>query len=161
VSIYNPAVHPKFPLLGLRFKNTTGMPLTQGPVTVLEGSAYAGDARLPDLQPGEDRLLAFAVDLGTEVQPVAERPSQRLVPVRVRGGILETSTKQREERPSRLATRSDKDRTVLIEHPYRQDFRLVQPAEQVETTREVYRFPVVVKAKGTAELKVVEERDQG
>ena len=38
VSIYNPAVQPKHPLLGLRFKNTAGMPLSQGPMTVFEGS---------------------------------------------------------------------------------------------------------------------------
>ena len=34
VSIYNPGVQAKHPLLGLRFKNTTGMPLSQGPITV-------------------------------------------------------------------------------------------------------------------------------
>ncbi|HKA08118.1 MAG TPA: DUF4139 domain-containing protein, partial [Gemmataceae bacterium] len=67
VSIYNPAVQPKHPLLGLRFKNTTGMPLTQGPVTVFEGSVYAGDTRVMDLQPDEERLVSYAIDLGTEV----------------------------------------------------------------------------------------------
>ena len=46
----------KHPLLGLKFKNTTGMNLTQGPITVFEGSTYAGDTRVLDLQPGEERL---------------------------------------------------------------------------------------------------------
>src|SRR5262249_44807011 len=50
VSIYNERTHPKFPLLGLVFKNTTGMHLSQGPITVYEGSTYAGDARILDLQ---------------------------------------------------------------------------------------------------------------
>src|SRR5207249_1274732 len=49
VSIFNEKTHPKFPLLGLVFKNTTGMHLTQGPITVYEGSTYAGDARILDL----------------------------------------------------------------------------------------------------------------
>ena len=57
VSIYNPGVHAKHPLLGLKFKNTTGMPLTQGPITVFEGSVYAGDTRVLDLQPDEERLV--------------------------------------------------------------------------------------------------------
>ena len=51
VSIYNPKVEAKFPLLGLKFKNTTGQPLTQGPITVFEGGTYTGDARITDLQP--------------------------------------------------------------------------------------------------------------
>ena len=37
VSIFNEAVHAKFPLLGLKFKNTAGQPLMQGPITVYEG----------------------------------------------------------------------------------------------------------------------------
>src|SRR5947209_20192814 len=48
VSIYSPRVHGQFPLLGLRFKNTTGLHLMQGPVTVFEGNSYAGDARILD-----------------------------------------------------------------------------------------------------------------
>src|SRR5207302_9615494 len=38
VSIYNENVQPKFPLLGLRFKNTTGLHLMQGPITVFDNS---------------------------------------------------------------------------------------------------------------------------
>src|SRR5262249_59928151 len=57
-SIYNESVHGKFPLLGLRFKNTTGQNLMQGPVTVYEGGAYAGDARVVDMQPDDERLLS-------------------------------------------------------------------------------------------------------
>src|SRR5262249_15861724 len=46
VSIYNEAVHGKFPLLGLRFKNTTSLHLCQGPITVFENNSYAGDAKI-------------------------------------------------------------------------------------------------------------------
>src|SRR6185503_14906449 len=51
VSIYNPSVHVKYPLLGLKFKNTTGLHLMQGPITVFESNSYAGDSRILDLQP--------------------------------------------------------------------------------------------------------------
>jgi hypothetical protein len=69
VSIYNETVQPKYPLHGLRFKNTTGLHLMQGPITIFEGNSYAGDARIGDLQPKETRLVSYAVDLGTEVAP--------------------------------------------------------------------------------------------
>jgi hypothetical protein len=49
VSIYNEGTQAKFPLLGLKLKNTSGLHLMQGPVTVFEGSTYAGDARVADL----------------------------------------------------------------------------------------------------------------
>ena len=79
VSIYNEKTHPKFPLLGLVFKNNTGVHLTQGPITVYEGSTYAGDARILDLQKDERRLLSYAIDLGTEVQAV---PASDILPRR-------------------------------------------------------------------------------
>ena len=71
VSIYNPSVQATHPLLGLRFKNTSGAHLNQGPITVFEGSVYAGDTRVLDVQPNEERLLSYAIDLGTEVDPKA------------------------------------------------------------------------------------------
>src|SRR5208282_4868871 len=78
VSIYNEHTLAKHPLLGLKFKNTTGLHLMQGPITVFEGSTYAGDSRVLDLQPGEERLLSYAIDLGTEVEPVADRAPDRI-----------------------------------------------------------------------------------
>ena len=40
-----PSVQAKHPLNGLQLKNTTELHLMQGPITVFDGGAYAGDAR--------------------------------------------------------------------------------------------------------------------
>src|SRR5262249_53160402 len=93
VSIYNERTHPKFPLLGLAFKTTTGMHLTQGPITVYEGSTYAGDARILDLQKDERRLLSYAIDLGTEVQAVPSSDNGKFTSVKIIKGVLHTATR--------------------------------------------------------------------
>ena len=77
-------------------KNTSGMHLNQGPITVFEGSNYAGDSRILDLQPNEERLLSYAIDLGTEVNPVPSSDNGRLTVVRAQKGIVYTTTKLRE-----------------------------------------------------------------
>jgi hypothetical protein len=161
VSIYNPAVQPKHPLLGLRFKNTTGLHLSQGPITVFEGSTYAGDTRVLDVQPGEERLVSYAIDLGTEVITQPGPGSSRITSVRAVKGVVTTVTKVREERTYKIANRSEQDRTLLIEHPNRtnQQFKLVETAKPVEETAEVYRFKTEVKAGAEATFKVAEERD--
>ena len=102
VSIYNPAVQAKHPLLGLRFKNTVGSPLTQGPITVFEGSVYAGDTRILDLQPDEDRLLSYAIDLGTEVSTTAGPGAATLTKV----GSTRASCTPRRASARRRCTRS-------------------------------------------------------
>jgi hypothetical protein len=161
LSIYNENVQKKHPLLGLRFKNTSGAHLNQGPITVFEGSVYAGDTRVLDVQPNEERLVSYAIDLGTEVDPKAGAGQQRIISVKAVRGIITTVTKVTDEKTYRIVNRSQTDRTVWIEHPNRtsQQFKLVDTPKPVEDTPEVYRFETAVKAGQTTSLTVKEERD--
>src|SRR5581483_4154427 len=118
VSIYNEGVHAKFPLLGLRFKNNTGLHLMQGPITVFEGNSYAGDARVGDLQPNETRLVSYAVDLGTEVAPEVPQPADHIVSVKVYKGVIHATHKVQHTKTYTVKNRSEHERLVLIEHPY-------------------------------------------
>jgi hypothetical protein len=158
VSIYNERTQPKYPLLGLRFKNTSGLHLMQGPITVFEGASYAGDARILDLEPGEERLLAYAVDLGTEVNAVPSSDNGRITQIKIDRGILNATSKLREAKKYTVANRNDVERDVLIEHPVRNDFHLVDTDKPAETARDVYRFEVKVPAGKTKTQTVTEER---
>lgn len=160
VSIYNPSVHAKFPLHGLKFKNTTGHHLMQGPITVFDGASYAGDARVLDLQPNEERLLSYAIDLGTEVEPVAKGEPERLISVKIVKGILHATHKLRMSMTYNVKNRSDQDRVLLIEHPFRPDWKLVTPEKPDERSREVYRFQLAVAAGKSGTRQVVEEQDR-
>ena len=163
VSIYNPAVQSKHPLLGLKFKNTAGMPLSQGPITVFEGSVYAGDTRVLDLQPDEERLVSYAIDLGTEVSVKNGNATAKITNVRAVKGLVYTTTLFREERVYDVANRSATDRTLLIEHPNRkgQGFKFVGKNLPAEEAADVYRFQLEVGSKKDTSYTVVEEREAG
>ncbi|MGE3804880.1 MAG: DUF4139 domain-containing protein, partial [Gemmataceae bacterium] len=156
VSIYNEGVHAKFPLRGLEFKNTTPLHLAQGPVTVFDSGVYGGDARIADLQPGETRLISYAVDLGVEVEPKQE-DSENLLKVKIVKGILHQQFERKEAKTYRVKNRAQEERTVLIEHPYRSEFTLVKPEKAKERSRDVYRFEVKAAPGKPVDL-VVEER---
>jgi hypothetical protein len=158
LSIYNERTQAKFPLLGLRLKNTSGVHLMQGPITVFEGSNYAGDARILDLQPNEERLISYAIDLGTEVNPVPSSDNGRLTSVKAVKGVVYTTTKVREAKTYTIANRNDQERTILIEHPVRNDFHLVDTDKPVETAADFNRFEVKVPAGKDGKLVVTEER---
>jgi hypothetical protein len=158
LSIYNERTQAKFPLLGLRLKNTSGAHLMQGPITVYEGSNYAGDARILDLQPNEERLLSYAVDLGTEVNPVPSSDNGRLTAVKAVKGVVYTTIRIRETKTYTIANRNDQERTVLIEHPVRNDFHLVDTDKPAETAADFHRFEVKVPAGKDGKLVVTEER---
>jgi hypothetical protein len=159
VSIYNEATQAKFPLLGLKLKNTSGLHLMQGPITVFEGSNYAGDARILDLQPKEERLISYAVDLGTEVNPVPSGDNGRYTMIKAVKGILHTTTKLKETKTYTVKNRNDQERLVLIEHPVRNEFKLVEDkVKPTEVASDVYRFEIKVPAGKTETHVVTEER---
>src|SRR6267142_3578999 len=91
LSIYNEGVQRKFPLNGLRLKNTSGLHLMQGPITVFDGAVYAGDARIEDLQPKEERLVSYALDMKVEVEPLQQGGTSELTSIRIRKGVLAVS----------------------------------------------------------------------
>ena len=161
VSIYNQFVQARHPLLGLKFKNTSGAHLNQGPITVFEGSVYAGDTRVLDVQPNEERLVSYAIDLGTEVDPQVGPGTQKITSVKAVKGIVTTVTKVTEEKKYKIINRSQTDRTLLIEHANRtnQQFKLVDTDKPIEDTPEVYRFQTPVKAGETKTFTVKEEKD--
>ncbi len=157
VSIYNEHTQAKFPLLGLKLKNTSGLHLMQGPITVFEGSNYAGDARILDLQPKEERLISYAVDLGTEVNPVPSSDNGRYTMIKAVKGVIETTTKIRETKTYTIKNRNDAERLVMIEHPVRNQFKLVEDkVKPTEVASDVYRFELKVPA-GKTETQVITE----
>lgn len=160
VSIFNERVHEKHPLHGLKLKNTTGLSLMGGPLTVFEASSYAGDAQIDTLSPGAERLLSFALDLDTEVAASGQSVPDTLVSVRIQRGTLLSTLKARRERTYAVKNSGTRGRDLLIEHPLDSSgaWELVAPAKPEEKTRDAYRFLVSVPAGSGKELLVAEER---
>jgi hypothetical protein len=158
VSIYSEASHPKHPMHGLKLKNTTGLTLMGGPITLFEAGSYAGDAQIDSLPAGAERLLSFALDLETEVAPAARSGSDRLVSVRIARGTLTSTVTYRREKSYAAKVRGTRGRELLIEHPLSADWTLVEPKQAEERTRDRYRFLLRLPSGGSQELLVAEER---
>ena len=158
VSIYNPATHPKYPLNGLELKNTTGLNLMQGPVTIFDANTYAGDAKLPDLKPDEKRLVAYALDLSTEVLTKQKPSPDEIVSLKIAKGTLWHRHKFVDSRGYDIKNKADKDRSLILEQAYTEDWKLVEPKEPYERTQNLLRFKVAVPAQKTVSQNVVLER---
>ncbi len=154
LSIYNEQVQTKHPLNGLRLKNTTQLHLMQGPITVFDDNAYAGDARIEDMQPGGERLISYALDLAVEVAPTSKNEPQQLVGVKLVKGVLQITHKYAREQKYVVKNSSDEAKKVLIEYPIDPTWKLVEPKEATETTRSHYRFAVEAKPGEPAEQTV-------
>jgi hypothetical protein len=158
VSIYNQNVQSKHPLNAFRLKNSTALHLMQGPLTIFDGGSYAGDARIEDLAPGQDRLVSYAIDLKTEVEPQAKSEPDTLVSARIRHGTFFATKKSVEEKKYVIRNKDQKKKTVLIEHPVRGDWTLETPKEPTERARDVYRFKTELEPGKSETLAVREGR---
>jgi hypothetical protein len=158
LSIYNERVNAKHPMNGFRLKNATGLDLMQGPITIFDGGIYAGDAQIADLPAGQERLLSYALDLKTEVEAQGTPGQELLAGASLKKGLLIVTKKAVQERIYSVANREAKAKVLLVEHPYRPDWKLMEPAAATERARDVYRFEVPVAAAAKAQLKVREER---
>jgi hypothetical protein len=158
VSIYNETVQSKYPLLGLKLKNTSGQPLTQGPITVYDKSTYAGDTRILDLQPNEERLLSYALDQGTEVKSSVKSTPSPDMTFKIGESRLTARYHLRQTKTYTIKNRSPFDRVLVIEHPIRSDWTLVDPKKPSEKTRDHYRFTVKVDAGKVVNFDVAEDQ---
>jgi hypothetical protein len=157
LSIYNQGVLAKNPLNGARVKNTTGKHLLQGPITVLEGAGYAGDARIDNVPPGQERLISYGIDLQMLMEAKNHRSEETIVAGKIVKGVLWVTRKYVASQEYQAENKGDKEKTLLIEHPLRAGWNLVQPDKPAEKTEAVYRFRQKVAAGKTSVLKVIEE----
>jgi hypothetical protein len=145
--------------LGLKIKNTSGQPLTQGPITVYDGGVFGGDTRILDLQPNEVRLLSYALDQGTEIKiDTKEVPGPDLHFHLGDDYKLSARYVMRKTRTYTIKNRSTHDRSVILEQPIRSDWTLVDAKQALEKTRDLYRFQVAVPAGKVVAHDVVEEQ---
>ena len=96
-----------------------------------------------------------------EVKPEVAADSGRLTHLKAVKRVLYSTTKLRETKTYTVKNRNPQDRTVLIEHPVRDQFQLAGAAKPAEAARDVYRFEVKVPAGLAAKQAVMEEHDVG
>ncbi len=66
--LFNPQKQDTYPVSALRFVNSSGLVLERGPVTVIENSAYVGEAILPFTPRDSTVYLPFANDLSIRIR---------------------------------------------------------------------------------------------
>lgn len=157
LSIYDPNAGDRA-LLGLKLKNTTGLHLAGGPVTVFREGIYAGDAQFTNLQPGEERLISYAVDLDLVADRKQPGYRRETVSFSIKSGVLTIKHREFRETNYTLRNKSKEAKTVLVQEPIDPNFTLVEPKEPSEKTANQYRYKVPVPAEKTVEFKTVFER---
>jgi hypothetical protein len=155
--LYNGSKIAVHPVATLRLKNETGLTLERGPVTVIEGGEYVGEALLSFTVAGGEIVAPYAVELGVKVRE--DSGSGRTIRgLAIKGAYLHIEEWDTRWREYRLHNSTAEGIAVLVEHPRIADYDLFESPEAAERTDEHLRFAVEVPPREEARLAVRERR---
>jgi hypothetical protein len=137
--------------------NATGKTLDGGPITVYDANAYAGEALMETLKQGDKRLISYAVDLGTRISTAFDSKGEVIREFHLRRGVLTTRVAAQETKTYTIKNVDAKAKTLIIEHPVRPQYTLLE-RKPAEKTPRAYRFEVKLAPGGAETFPVVEER---
>ncbi|MFQ5989152.1 MAG: carboxypeptidase regulatory-like domain-containing protein [Candidatus Methylomirabilales bacterium] len=157
VSLYNEKSGERRPRLAVWLKNSSGLTLDAGSFAVIDSNAFAGEGVTETINPKEARLLSYALDLGLEVTTNRGTERQRVERVEIHRGVMRLHTKVKEKKSYVIRNNDEKVRTVVVEHPVRTGWSLVETPPATESTASYHRFRVEAKPKTTTEFVVREE----
>jgi len=145
------------PMNAAELNNSTGKTLDGGPITVFDAASYAGEALMTTLKTADKRLISYSVDLGTRVTTQFDSIRELVREIHANRGMLTTRVAMYETRTYTIRNVDQKAKTLIIEHPERDGFKLVA-LKPAETTSNAYRFEVKLGPDATEKFPVAEER---
>ncbi len=149
--------HSRHPLNAAELTNSTGKTLDGGPITVFDAGAYAGEALMETLKAGDKRLISYGIDLGTRITTAFDSERLNVREIHFRRGVLSATSAVRETRTYTVHNVDRKAKNLIIEHPVRPGYRLLN-AKPSEKTDKAYRFEISLAAGATIKFPVTEER---
>lgn len=158
VALYNPEVREKNPMSAIRFRNTTGLTLEGGPVTVFEEGRYVGEAMLDTIKAGEERLVPYSVDLGMVVLRDQGEGQERVHRIVIADGGIQLQRWSVLRATYTVDNRGTKPTLLFLDHRFARGHELVDTPEPAERTESFHRFRLEVPAGRPVKLVVSERR---
>ena len=137
--------------------NSTGKTLDGGPITVYDAGAYGGEALVETVKAGDKRLISYAVDLGTRITEAFGSKQAVVREIHVNHGVFTSKLAAEETRTYTARNVDQKAKTLIIEHPLRPGYTLLNQ-KAGEKTPAAYRFEIALAAGATQTFPVAEER---
>jgi hypothetical protein len=155
--IYTEGSNRENPLNSVELTNTTGKTLDGGPLSVYDGGVYAGEALVNTFKAADKRLLSYASDLGTRVVEDGSEGEAVLRVLKAVRGVLTVTLISEAAKTYKITNVDRKSKTLMIEHPLREGYRVVgqKPSEETKTHA---RFEVKLTGEAAQTFTVKEER---
>lgn len=159
VDMYRAGSAFRNPIAAVMLKNTTGVSLPAGILTLYDSkSGYIGDSQLSALPKDDTRLASFATDRKVSISE-QQTPTEEIASLKVADGVMNATVRYRQTTTYTVSGALDGERTVIIEHPIRDGWSF-SSAESFGKTATHQRLKAVVPAGTEKTLTAVDEQLQ-
>ncbi len=163
--LYQPDTHETHPLAAVRFKNDGKSGLPPGILTLYEesksfkGNHFVGDAQMPVIAKGEERMITYALDSKTNIdRSHASRNVEGKTTIS--RGVIKTSITHIDERTYKIKVPEGEDRHIVLEQPKMHNYKITEPkGDMVEATKTHDRIHAKLKAGEKKKITVRQERE--
>lgn len=155
--LFNSRQMPDHPVAVLRLRNSSELTLERGPVTVMVGDGYAGEAILPYTAAGAEFYVPYAVELNVRVRE-AQRQRSEVRSVHIAGAYLIIEQWEIRQRDYKAVNKTAEAMSILIEHARQTNYELFDSPQPVATTPDHWRFSLDVPSHEEAVLRVQERQ---
>ena len=143
-------------LRALWVKNASGLTLDSGTFNIIDSGTFAGEGLIDTIHPSERRLLSYAADTAVRVTSQADSKDLPVSRIQILKGVMFLSREHRDKVKYTIRNADSSARQVVIEHPVRAGWKLIDADKPEETSASHYRFRVPVDPDKTHELTVEE-----
>ena len=159
VDMYRSGSAYRNPIAAVMLKNTTGVSMPAGILTLYDGKAgYVGDSQMSALPKDDTRLASFATDREVTISE-QQTPTEEIASLKVVDGVMNATVKYRQTTTYTVSGALDGERTVVIEHPIRDGWSFSSSEGSGKTTTH-QRLKAVVPAGTEKVLTAVDEQLQ-
>lgn len=159
VLLYNKQTRTENPMRCVELKNTTGLTLEGGPVTVLEAGNYVGEAMLETTKADDQRLVPYAVELSVHVLDNIDSHQENIHRIVIRRGQLKAHYIQVQKTTYTLQNKADVEYVVYLEHPRTgSEWKLFDTTQLHEVTENDWRFRFTLPAKKVTKFTVQQKQ---
>jgi hypothetical protein len=159
VALYNLEIRDKNPMTAFRIKNSSGLTLEGGPVTVFEGDNYVGEAMLDTMRRDEERITPYSVELGVTVKHEVKTIRENFTRVTKSGHYIYKHYRQLLRTRYDFSSRLERAVDCYLDHRFNYDVREDTP-DPVEITENFWRFKTELAAKKATSFTVTEVSEQ-
>src|SRR5438045_8552969 len=102
-------------------------------------------------------MNSYGIDLQMTVDPTKHKQDSAIQTGKIVKGVLQIQRKNVSTQEYLADNKSDHEKTLIIEHPIKQGWNLVDTDKPIETTQTLYRFKGKVGAGKSSKLVVKEQ----